>query len=79
MVRVCQAEEGIERQIRAQRLRHPPADDTARVDIDHEGDVDEPGPGGDGYGVCPARIDLVFAGVGKCPVSHRPPDGRTID
>ena len=36
--------EPIERQVGTIRVRHPPAHDAARVDVDDERDVDKPGP-----------------------------------
>lgn len=37
--------EGVEDEARMRRPADPPADDAAREHIDHEGDIDEPGPG----------------------------------
>ena len=39
--------QGIEHEVGAGRARHPPADDPAGEDIDHEGHVDEARPGRD--------------------------------
>ena len=37
--------QGIEHKTGLRRARYPPADDTTREDVDHEGDVDEALPG----------------------------------
>jgi hypothetical protein len=39
--------ERVERNVAAQRARHPPTDDPARIGVDHERDVDDPAPGRD--------------------------------